>query len=331
MDNICDHCGKSGAKEGCTRCYTYYCSAKCNLADFQKHSLICEPTKGKVNYPPKENICANCNRGNCKLKCGKCKIYYCSKECQRGDWKIHNSVLLSAKSEQKDIVKDTRLCEIEEAKRDLNDTVMQNLAASHGIYTLSGGEFRKFIIKDFGKFITTHDDMVNETNKLILTGEKVNGPKGIKKKKILKNISKYMKTANDFIDHINDIEEKYGLTYEKYTMESWINDIKNFNLLDHITDGYLKIKNIKLDINKGKIEGDQVDINYVISELNNRFIKSFDEVFAHIEKNKNHDYSIDMVEFDPLTTGIYAQFHFIYDSNNDYTFMRGKVFTFPNE
>jgi hypothetical protein len=34
-------------------------------------------------------ICTNCKRPGSKLKCGKCRIFYCCKACQKDDWKTH--------------------------------------------------------------------------------------------------------------------------------------------------------------------------------------------------------------------------------------------------
>ncbi len=41
----------------------------------------------------KVRVCASCEKGNCKLYCGKCKsAYYCSRECQAAAWPTHKKV-----------------------------------------------------------------------------------------------------------------------------------------------------------------------------------------------------------------------------------------------
>ncbi|KAK9820089.1 hypothetical protein WJX72_006020 [[Myrmecia] bisecta] len=55
-----------------------------------------EPDDGEPFNPDFELECANCEATAAEkqlptlLKCGRCKIvYYCSKECQKTNWKIH--------------------------------------------------------------------------------------------------------------------------------------------------------------------------------------------------------------------------------------------------
>src|SRR5213080_2328666 len=49
--------------------------------------------------------CSNCQKPYAKLRCGKCKLsYYCDKECQKENWKVHKNVCQDLKEheEQKD-------------------------------------------------------------------------------------------------------------------------------------------------------------------------------------------------------------------------------------
>ena len=36
--------------------------------------------------------CEECRADGATLRCGHCKIYYCSRECQAKNWKIHKRV-----------------------------------------------------------------------------------------------------------------------------------------------------------------------------------------------------------------------------------------------
>lgn len=38
------------------------------------------------------NICCHCEKTNAVLNCSKCKYFYCSKECQKNDWKTHKNI-----------------------------------------------------------------------------------------------------------------------------------------------------------------------------------------------------------------------------------------------
>ena len=300
--NICDYCGIPvyNNKNGCTRCYTYYCSLKCSNNGFETHKLQCEASRSN-NYPPKENICDSCDKGNCKLKCGlRCGTYYCDKECQKKDWYKHKP-----------------LCKSELAKRSLNSAILDNLADDHGVYVLVGNNYRIFVIEDFQKYTANRGSMIEETNRLLLSGEKMI-KKGLIKKRLVTN----------FVDNVIKIKNNYGLSFTPSSFEKWKDGVIRFNILDvvpQIRSGYLKLKNDVLMIKEGKIEGSLEEIANVSSIINQRFVRTFDEVFEYIENNPNNVYNIDVLEFLPHT-GIYAQYHFIYDTNKDIMFLRGKAF-----
>jgi 3-phosphoinositide dependent protein kinase-1 len=51
--------------------------------------------------------CNNCHKTNVDMfRCAGCTIYYCSRECQRADWKIHKPICSYKPTPQPDISMD---------------------------------------------------------------------------------------------------------------------------------------------------------------------------------------------------------------------------------
>lgn len=200
----------------------------------------------------------------------------------------------------------------------LNSVIFDNLADAQGVYVLLGDNYRHFVIEDFTKYSINRESMVNKTNKLLLSGEKIS-KKGLAKKR---------KIATDYVGHFNNITTDYGLSFKPSSLDKWKDGVTKFNILDTIPQmksGFLKQKNIVLTIKEGEIDGSLEKIAIVSSSINQRFIKTFDEVFEYIKNNPNSEYDIDVLEFSPKT-GIFAQYHFIYDLTKDIMFLRGKTF-----
>lgn len=315
--NICDSCGIAthNTKIRCTGCYTYYCTIKCQFNGFRAHK--CENYLDELaNYLPKENICSFCDKGNCKLKCGlECGIYYCDKNCQKPDWDHHKA-----------------LCDSEKTKRTANLTMSTNFIKSNGVYVIKTEKYRHFVVEDLEKYAKNYQLMVNETNRLSLSAEKLSKktPNKITGKSN-RFITQATNAAHDYINYLNSIED-CGLSFTPSSLDKWKKEILSFNILDKINihSGFLKLKNIVLMIKEGKIQGSTEEIAFVSSGINQRFIKTFDEVFEHMENNPNSNYTIDVLELSPKT-GTYGQYHYIYDSTKDVTFFRGKLFLVPFE
>lgn len=315
--NICDSCQTvvHNIQIRCNGCYTYYCSVKCQLNGFRTHA--CENYLDElVNYPPKENICSFCDKGNCKLKCGlRCGIYYCDKNCQKADWVHHKP-----------------LCDSEKDKRTVNLGITTNLVKSNGVYIIGTDKYRHFVVEDFEKYTKNHQLLVSETNKLLISGEKLSKKTPSKiTPKSSRFITEASKTGHSYINYLNNISE-YGLSFRSSSFDKWKSEILSFNILDKtdIHSGFLKLKNIVLMIKEGKIQGSLEEITFVTNGINQRFINTFDDVFEHIENNPNDQYSVDVLEFSPKT-GTYGQYHYIYNSTKDVTFFRGKLFILPWE
>lgn len=50
-----------------------------------------------IRSPEVLNICANCSKTNCKLRCSKCStVYYCGPECQKAHWQEHKKICKSS-------------------------------------------------------------------------------------------------------------------------------------------------------------------------------------------------------------------------------------------
>lgn len=90
----CSKCGKKSTKEcplkACTKCKRYfYCSKVCQTKDWRRHKREeCEKRRGRYGF------CGKCSREGTSeqpLKaCIRCdSFYYCSKDCQKDDWRRH--------------------------------------------------------------------------------------------------------------------------------------------------------------------------------------------------------------------------------------------------
>ena len=90
---MCSVCSKEGAKR-CSKCkLQYYCSKECQQSDWKNHKAICrkgnsEETSAAMSLEP----CSVCSKEASK-KCSNCKLqFYCSKQCQKEDWKNHKAI-----------------------------------------------------------------------------------------------------------------------------------------------------------------------------------------------------------------------------------------------
>jgi len=55
-----------------------------------KNGIRVEHPDQIVRLGRKENMCRYCGEENAQRKCAKCKVNYCSRDCQVADWKILN-------------------------------------------------------------------------------------------------------------------------------------------------------------------------------------------------------------------------------------------------
>lgn len=100
----CTFCGKiienMFSTRSCPHCLKgVYCTKYCLANDWSKHKLICEqstsgPSNETMNQPggdlKTDKVCKTCGKGENIKSCSTCKrIYYCSKICQKNDWKNH--------------------------------------------------------------------------------------------------------------------------------------------------------------------------------------------------------------------------------------------------
>ncbi|XP_059144788.1 tudor domain-containing protein 1-like isoform X2 [Physella acuta] len=59
----------------------------------------------KINEVPNEKLCLYCHKEGCVNLCSRCKLYYCSPDCQKKDWPKHKSICAivgEARSEARD-------------------------------------------------------------------------------------------------------------------------------------------------------------------------------------------------------------------------------------
>ena len=104
-------CTKAGTLR-CSKCKkVFYCSKECQRKDWKNnnHARICKPSSSQLDRSIKNSGNANekieCHEKDCTeagtLRCSKCKkVYYCSKECQRKDWKNNNHARICKPSPQ---------------------------------------------------------------------------------------------------------------------------------------------------------------------------------------------------------------------------------------
>ncbi|KAF2165433.1 hypothetical protein M409DRAFT_55829 [Zasmidium cellare ATCC 36951] len=97
LEAFCGNCGAEERENGeplleCTKCKKQkYCSRQCQRKDLKDHKKRC-----KVEHP--NHVCDACGAKTAKdgeplLECSKCKVRkYCSRQCQKDDWKTHKTV-----------------------------------------------------------------------------------------------------------------------------------------------------------------------------------------------------------------------------------------------
>ncbi len=98
----CDKCGKKKNLKLCSRCKEfYYCSIKCQREDYKDHKEWCLYMSSRNEFKKYKNGCNRCgNVENLKL-CGGCKmISYCSRECQRLEYKEHKIICVEEQKEK---------------------------------------------------------------------------------------------------------------------------------------------------------------------------------------------------------------------------------------
>lgn len=315
----------------CDKCHTYYCDVNCKDLDSSEHNETClRDNIVDVYAPKKENNCSFCDTENCTLKCGKCVYtYYCGAECQKKDWKLHKTI-----------------CAVESAKHKLNDLFLDTLTDSQGVYVSTHNHvIRRFIISDIFKYLDKYLELVEDTNKIIIrTSNEFSG----KSKGNLKHKG-VVKTVNNFKNYVQSLESKYSLSYKPCTLEEWKNGIKNFNIMDMIPkmkQGYLKKGPVKLIIKDGSIiniltpkeEISNTDtlfqgiVSGIISEINNKYIKLFDNVIKIMEENTDREYYIDILECIDCNFGCYFQYNYITTkTKNELDYIIGKVFIFSTK
>ena len=93
MEQVCCVCSKEGAKR-CSKCkLQYYCSKECQQSDWKNHKAVCrEGYSEETSVAELQEACSVCSKKGSK-KCSNCKLqFYCSKQCQKKDWKNHKAI-----------------------------------------------------------------------------------------------------------------------------------------------------------------------------------------------------------------------------------------------
>lgn len=124
----CSHCGESLALKlytECKECYEDYslCRDCCKSGEiFHRHdsftselymgggplTMMMSSLSGRrvVEYRkdayPEKGKCRFCKKSDVRRKCSRCKVFYCSTECQKNDWERHRNFChpLTKKEEQ---------------------------------------------------------------------------------------------------------------------------------------------------------------------------------------------------------------------------------------
>lgn len=99
----CQVCLKETVNK-CPKCeQVFYCSRECQREDSTQHKIKCDQMSSMpsgidlnnndyLSILPESKVCAVCHQPGEK-SCSKChSIYYCSRQCQEQDWKIHKII-----------------------------------------------------------------------------------------------------------------------------------------------------------------------------------------------------------------------------------------------
>lgn len=123
-------------KIDCCGCSNIYCTRYCLANDWPRHKMFCKSRQGQTGhqFQDADKRCNNCNKAVDLKLCSRCHgVNYCSKLCQKVDWKTHKSMCRESENPNEKDMK--RKIEIE---MKLNEMVTEDHKSFH--QSMSSGQ-----------------------------------------------------------------------------------------------------------------------------------------------------------------------------------------------
>lgn len=97
----------------CDGCSNIYCTKYCQANDWPRHKMLCKSRQRQTGhqFQDADKRCNNCNKDVDLKLCSRCHgVNYCSKICQKVDWKNHKPMCReSENANEKDMKRKTEI------------------------------------------------------------------------------------------------------------------------------------------------------------------------------------------------------------------------------
>ena len=142
-------------KYDCCGCSNIYCTQYCLANDWPRHKMHCTSRQRQTGhqFQDADKRCNNCNKAVDLKLCSRCHgVNYCSKICQKVDWKNHKSMCRESENpNEKDMKRKIEIeMKLKEIATEKNKSFRQGMSSgSVSCRSLNVGEMSALFYDDF--------------------------------------------------------------------------------------------------------------------------------------------------------------------------------------
>jgi len=141
----------------CDGCSNIYCTRYCLANDCPRHKLLCKSRQGQTGhqFQDADKCCNNCNKDVDLKLCSRChEVNYCSKICQKVDWKNHKSMCRERENpNEKDMKRKIEIeMKLKEIATEQHKSLRQSMSSGRNqqsINVLNNGDTSALLYDDF--------------------------------------------------------------------------------------------------------------------------------------------------------------------------------------